>query len=191
MKKTSSMLLVVVGMIVVGGLAAGPVLSTDDGKSADDSRVVTSSLVAAASPSSQDDEPDDGRVRTLKDFMRQKLKASNQILEGLMVDDMTMVDKAAGALLTMSKAEQWRASNDVMYLQHSREFSTAVEEMQKKAQKDSLDGASLAWINVTMKCIQCHEWVRNTVIANAGIRRQDETQITEADVFLPAGNRLR
>jgi len=25
----------------------------------------------------------------------------------------------------------------------------------------------MAWVDVTMKCLKCHEWVRNTVLADA------------------------
>ncbi len=159
-------------VLVGGGLAAAWVQAhaTDQPATA---RPGTVQAVQAISTATLQDE-DDGKVRTLKDFMRQKLKASNQILEGLMVDDMQMIDKAADTLLRMGKAEHWRASNDMMYLQHSREFMTTVEDMQKKARKDSLDGTSLAWINVTMKCIQCHEWVRNTIIADAGLNERTD-----------------
>lgn len=33
--------------------------------------------------------------------------------------------------------------------------------------KNDIDGASMAWVNVTMKCLKCHKWVRNTVLAES------------------------
>ena len=103
---------------------------------------------------------------TLKEFMRKKLTASNQILEGLVVDDLSLVVSGSEALLKMSTAEKWRASNDIIYLQHSRDFRNSVETLRNKAKKQSIDGAALAWVDVTMSCIQCHEWVRNVVLAD-------------------------
>jgi hypothetical protein len=43
-----------------------------------------------------------------------------------------------------------------------------VEELLKESEDQDMDGTSLAWVNVTMKCLKCHEWVRNTVIAAEG-----------------------
>ena len=102
----------------------------------------------------------------LSKFMRRKLTASNQVLEGLVTDDMARVDEAAERLLKMSHAERWRASNDMMYMHHSRQFRRSVEKMQDKANQKSIDGAARAWIDVTMSCIRCHEWVRDTMLVD-------------------------
>lgn len=101
----------------------------------------------------------------LRTFMRKKLEASNSILEGLVIDDMKMVETGADALLEMSKAEKWRASNDMLYRRFSAEFVDSVTDLKEKAKAQSIDGASLAWMGSTMKCLKCHEWVRNTIIA--------------------------
>ncbi|MEZ6123167.1 MAG: hypothetical protein R3C49_08350 [Planctomycetaceae bacterium] len=109
----------------------------------------------------------------LSEFMRKKLTASNRILEGLMVNDLDMVAAGGDELLKMSESERWRASNDMMYLQHSREFRSAVEAMILKAEKRSIDGAALKWVDVTMNCIKCHEWVRDVMVAD--LRRLPQT----------------
>jgi cytochrome c556 len=53
----------------------------------------------------------------------------------------------------------------MLYRRYSNEFSAAVEELLKESEDQDMDGTSLAWVNVTMKCLKCHEWVRGTVIA--------------------------
>ena len=110
------------------------------------------------------DDPDPG----LKKFMRQKLQASNQILEGLCTEDLQMVTEGSDTLMKMSGEEKWRVSNDIMYRRYSTEFIHAVEELQKEAEDNDMNGTSLAWVNVTMKCLKCHEWVRNTVLVDSG-----------------------
>lgn len=109
----------------------------------------------------------DQPVRPLQKFMRQKLHASNAILEGLCTEDLTMVAEGSETLMKMSREEQWRVSNDIMYKRYSREFINAVEELQKEAEDNDMDGTSMAWVNVTMKCLKCHEWVRNVVLAES------------------------
>ena len=109
------------------------------------------------------DEP----TKALAKFMRQKLHASNLILEGLCTEDLQMVSEGSQTLMKMSSEERWRVSNDIMYRRYSNEFVQAVEELQKEAEDNDMDGTSMAWVNVTMKCLKCHEWVRNTVLVDS------------------------
>ena len=109
------------------------------------------------------DEPGQALAR----FMRQKLQASNLILEGLCTEDLQMVTEGSATLMKMSHEERWRVSNDVMYRRYSTEFVHSVEELQQEAKDNDMDGTSMAWVNVTMKCLKCHEWVRNTVLADS------------------------
>jgi hypothetical protein len=90
------------------------------------------------------------------------------VLEGLCTEDLELVSKGSKVLLQMSHEERWRVSADMMYRRYSIEFSSAVEELLKESEDQDMDGTSLAWVNVTMKCLKCHEWVRNTVIAAEG-----------------------
>ena len=108
------------------------------------------------------DDPDPA----LKKFMRQKLHASNQILEGLCTEDLEMVSDGSDTLMKMSGEEHWRVSNDIMYRRYSTEFMHAVEELQQEAKDNDMNGTSMAWVNVTMKCLKCHEWVRNIILAD-------------------------
>ncbi len=108
----------------------------------------------------------DPTEHVLGKFMRQKLRASNLILEGLCTDDLKMVADGAKTLKRMSGEEHWRVSNDILYKRYSGEFVHAVEELQKESEDNNMDGTSMAWVNVTMKCLKCHEWVRNAVLAD-------------------------
>lgn len=112
----------------------------------------------------------EGPSGSLDRFMRQKLQASTMILEGLCTEDLAMVNKGADTLLKMSKEEKWRVSNDMMYRRYSTEFGHAVEELQKEATDNDMDGTSMAWVNVTMKCLKCHEWVRGTILAESPLK---------------------
>lgn len=109
--------------------------------------------------------------QALRVFMRRKLDASNAILEGLVIDDMRMVASGSEVLLEMSQAEKWRVSNDMLYRRFSREFIDSVNDLNEKAKAQSIDGASLVWVSSTMKCLRCHEWVRNTVLADGALVR--------------------
>lgn len=151
-----AVVLLVGGLLSFSGLAHGPMAN---GMVAADEKMPP---VGAGSPGKQE-EP----APILQKFMRQKLRASSQILEGLCTEDMEMISGGTETLLKMSREEQWRVSNDVMYRRYSEQFVNAVEEMQKEVEDQNMDGTSMAWVNVTMKCLKCHEWVRNTTLADA------------------------
>lgn len=109
------------------------------------------------------DEPE----HSLERFMRQKLQASSLILEGLCTENLKMVSEGSDTLMKMSREEHWRVSNDMMYRRYSEQFVSSVEELKHEADDLDMNGASTAWLDVTMKCLRCHEWVRNTVLADA------------------------
>lgn len=103
-------------------------------------------------------------------FMRQKLEASNDILEGLVTDNMELVGRGSDQLLKLGKAEQWRITNDPTYARFSKDFERVVERLKDKSKNSTADGAALAWLDVTMSCIECHEWVRNMIVADAELK---------------------
>ncbi len=128
----------------------------------DEKPAAKSSPVKEKGNADKQDEPG----HTLQRFMRQKLQASSLILEGLCTEDLKMVADGSDTLMKMSREEHWRVSNDVMYRRYSEQFVHSVEELKHEADDLDMNGASMAWVNVTMKCLKCHEWVRNTVIAD-------------------------
>lgn len=111
----------------------------------------------------------DGRpVTDIRQFMRAKLAASNKVLEGLATEDMSLIREGARTLNKMSLSENWRAHNDVMYKQFSSEFQRVTKDLMMAADDENLDQATLKWMGATMACIECHRFVRKTLIVDAG-----------------------
>ena len=80
-------------------------------------------------------------------------------------EDYALIEKGAKQLHKVSRAEQWRVSNDAMYRQHSAEYRNDVDKIIKAAQKKKLDSAALAWTKTTLNCIECHRWVKAMLIS--------------------------
>ena len=99
------------------------------------------------------------------EFMRRKLEASGQILEGLVTEDSGLLIKGAKVLVEMSAAEKWQVQNNVMYKQHSAEFQASAKKLVEAAEKENFDNAALKWIDTTMKCMECHKFVRGARLA--------------------------
>lgn len=113
---------------------------------------------------SQDKKPSK-KDEELRTFMRKKLDACNQVLEGLVTEDGPMIVAGAKALNELSSAEKWRVSNDVMYRQFSEDFTRTTKKLQTAAEKENFDDVALKWIDTTLSCVECHKWVRGMRIA--------------------------
>ena len=48
------------------------------------------------------------------------------------------------------------------YLKQSGDFRRAADALTKAAQEKNVDGAALAYLDMTMKCVNCHKYVRDT-----------------------------
>jgi hypothetical protein len=117
-------------------------------------------------PKSSEQKPKETkRAEALSKFMREKLTASNQVMEGLVTEDFALIAKGAATMKRLSASEEWQISNDGSYRQHSNQFRRVVDQLEAKAKDKQLDGAALAWMQATMSCIECHKWVRSTIIA--------------------------
>ena len=94
-------------------------------------------------------------------FMRAKLAHSSEVLEGLALEDFDMIGRGAQELSLASQASSWQVLQTEDYARQSAEFRRSCDTLRTAAKARNLDGAALAWMDVTMKCIQCHKYVRD------------------------------
>jgi cytochrome c556 len=94
-------------------------------------------------------------------FMRAKLGHAEHVLEGLAVADYELIERAAQELSLASLDSNWQVLQTEDYVRQSAEFRRACDSLKKAAQEKNLDGATLAWVDVTLKCVQCHKYVRD------------------------------
>lgn len=98
-------------------------------------------------------------------FMRAKLEASQNVLDGLVTEDFTKIEKGAEKMVLMSKAADWQVIQGPTYAQYSSEFRRSSERLAKQAKDKKLDSAALSYMHVTMTCISCHKYVKNAKVA--------------------------
>jgi hypothetical protein len=100
-----------------------------------------------------------------KMFMRKKLESSQSVLEGLALEDFDLIAKGAKELKTTSAAAEFMVIHDPLYTEYADDFRRVVEKMGKAAKEKRIDGATLAYMDMTMSCVECHKYVRNVLIA--------------------------
>lgn len=105
---------------------------------------------------------DDGK---LKDFMELKLDHSQETLRGIVTEDFGLIAKHAQEMSLLSQAASWRVFQTAEYLQHSSEFRRAADALTEAAREKNLDSAALRYVDLTLKCVNCHKYVRGVRMA--------------------------
>jgi len=98
--------------------------------------------------------------KDLKELMQRKLKQGQKVLEGLALNDFDVIAKSAEELIEVSKAAEWKVVKTPRYELYSNEFRRNAETMIQNAKAKNLDGATLAYVDMTLTCVKCHKHVR-------------------------------
>jgi hypothetical protein len=103
------------------------------------------------------------RPHTRAESMRMKLEYSKRVLEGLTLEDYETIAKNAKALKKLSQDARWELptiSDASEYQVFTGEFQRLADELDRKARGKNLNGATLAYLHLTMNCVNCHRYVR-------------------------------
>ena len=94
-------------------------------------------------------------------WMERKLEHSQKILAGLTKADFEMIESNAGKMESLNYLEQWGRTDLPEYMRQLRYFSDANKELIRQAGKKNIGGATLAYTQLTLSCVHCHNVVRD------------------------------
>jgi hypothetical protein len=119
------------------------------------------------SPGDQPRRAESGKDEDKKvaDLMRRKLTSSQKVLEGLAIADFDLIARNADELIRVSKAAEWHVVKTPKYEVFSNEFRRSAETLGQRARDKNLDGAALAYVELTLTCVRCHKHVREIRMA--------------------------
>jgi len=98
-------------------------------------------------------------------FMQAKLKHSQEVLKGLAMEDFDLIAKNSQAMSLLCEDELWTVLQTPEYRARSAEFQRSVDAVTEAAKKKNLEGATLGYVDVTLKCVNCHKYVRKVRMA--------------------------
>jgi hypothetical protein len=126
--------------------------------------IVSSSALAQErrAPERRQVEPD-----KVSEFMKVKLVHSQKLLEALALEDFGQIAENAQELSLLSQAATWKVLQTPEYLEQSTEFRRRADALREAARKKNIDGAAIAYVELTLKCVQCHKYVRNVRVGAA------------------------
>ena len=94
-------------------------------------------------------------------WMQKKLEHSQKILAGLTEADFDKIQSSAGMLQVLNFLEEWDRGRNPEYRRQLKYFSDANAELIRQAGKKNLGGATLAYTQLTLSCVHCHNVVRD------------------------------
>lgn len=94
-------------------------------------------------------------------WMEKKLEYSQDILRGLVTGDLDDVANKAEQMRLLSKVEGWVRNSKSGYRAQLQAFELANSELLRNARANKIDGATIAFQQLTVSCVSCHKIIRN------------------------------
>ena len=102
------------------------------------------------------------KLPTKKEVMAAKLKQSQVVLEGIALNDFDKIGTAADELVRISRATDFLdAYKGEEYRFQITTFRRAAETIGLKAKDKNMDGVMVAYNDLTLSCLKCHQGMRD------------------------------
>lgn len=95
------------------------------------------------------------------EFMQAKLVHSQKVLEGLAVEDYAMIAQHSQAMSLLTLESSSRLLQTPEYARHADDFRRAADSLTGMAENKNVDGATLAYFQLTLTCVNCHKYIRS------------------------------
>lgn len=102
----------------------------------------------------------------ISETMQLKLKHAQNVLKSLAVEDFDSIADDAKNLSLLSQTAEWQVYRTPEYRHFSAEFRRAADTLTWEADAKNIDGAALAYVQMTLTCINCHKHVRTIRVAH-------------------------
>ena len=113
-------------------------------------------VLADAPPASESESAD----KPTSFWMEKKLEHSHAILRALAMGDFEDVRYNASRLKLLNRVEGFVRRKNPEYRVHLNTFSRVSAEIERQAEKKNIEGATLAFNQLTVSCVDCHKSMR-------------------------------
>ena len=105
------------------------------------------------------------QTTALNRVMRQKLVDAQGVLGAVVTSNWAELDRRSTALARATDDPAWLVLGTPEYVKQSEAFVRAVNDLVDTAARRDLDGATIAYVALTMRCVQCHRYVARARLA--------------------------
>ncbi len=109
-------------------------------------------LASALSSTGQDD--------PVKTLMKAKTGYAHRLLDAVVLEDFDALADQAFRLKAVAETGDWNVLDTPEYVRESEAFIQATEKLAAAARERNGDAAALAYMDVTLKCVQCHRYIK-------------------------------
>lgn len=107
----------------------------------------------------KNEKPDEKKPASF--WMKKKLEYSEKVLEGLAEADFELIEANAKKMTALGTIEVFVRGRDEEYGHEYRVFERSARELIRAAQDQNIDRASLAYVGLTLSCVNCHKHLRD------------------------------
>ena len=97
--------------------------------------------------------------------MRQKLVDAQGVMAAVVTNNWVELDLRSKALAKATEDPAWLVLRTPEYAKQGEAFLRAVNDLLDTAARRDSDGAPLAYVALTMRCVQCHRYVARARLA--------------------------
>lgn len=132
-------------------------------------RLWTVAVVAAVlgGVSAADEKPKPKADPKKPSVMQRKLAHSQKLLEALALGDFAKMDANATELQQCAREASWMVIKSPKYETYSNDFVRQLDTFRAAAKKKNTDAAALAYVEITLTCVKCHQYVREEGVGAA------------------------
>jgi hypothetical protein len=98
--------------------------------------------------------------RPMSFWMEKKLEYTKKLLEALTMSQYDEIESNSEQMRLLGKIEGFVRRRSPAYTAHLQSFDLATREMTRQARAKSIEGATLAFHQLTTSCVACHQTLR-------------------------------
>jgi len=122
--------------------------------------VILVSANAQAEPPQLEKQIAEQHAKPVSVWMERKMQYSQELLRGLATKDFQKIETNAKQMRLISKVEGFVRGGKEPYRTQLRTFQRVCDNMITQADQENLPGVTLAFNQLTVSCVNCHETIR-------------------------------
>jgi hypothetical protein len=96
----------------------------------------------------------------IRQLMKAKAGYAHRLLDAIVMEDFDAVREQSFRLKAVAETADWKVLDTPEYVRESDAFIRATERLVEAARNRSGDSAALAYMDVTLRCVHCHRYLR-------------------------------
>ena len=113
-------------------------------------------------------------TKQISSLMQLKLDKSKAILEGLALENYQTIAENSRGLRLLSLESGWNVIQTNEYAKQSSEFKRSCDVITEAAKQKDLGRATLGYVALTVRCVECHIYLRKQRSSKGDKKRVDK-----------------